>query len=199
VTFRGVDPEGGFTRGRSRRCRQKESTSRRLRAAGGDPEAPWADGKHADDDAVRAGGFERAGLRVGTSRLISEPRMGVRVQVPGFRDVRAVIVDDWGGHFSATNLAQSQRWNVGVGTGGFSWSYPLPAALKRRRVRRRLWRLGIRRAASMTAAANSQPSEIGLGWSLTSAFIERSYRICNGWDGWTITDLCWVNETQRSP
>ena len=199
VTFRAVlTPKGGFTRGEKPEMPTKESTSKAAAAAGGDPEAPaWADGKHADDDAVRAGGFERAGFASGDEPFDLEPAHGrARVQVPGGSGTFGLSSSTTGaGDFSATNLAQSQRWNVGVGTGEFSWSYPLPAAPASSGAAPSL-AVGYSSGSvdAMTAAANSQPSEIGLGWSLTSAFIERSYRICNAdGTGWTITDLCWVN------
>lgn len=75
--------------------------------------------------------FSGPGSRVGTSRLILSRAWACAG--PGAWGVRGRS----GCHCrrlgratsSATNLAQSQRWNVGVGTGEFSWSYPLPAAL----------------------------------------------------------------------
>lgn len=199
VTFRAVlTPKGGFTRGEKPEMPTKESTSKAAAAAGGDPEAPaWADERHANDDAVRDGGVERAGFASGDEPFDLEPAHGrARVQVSGGSGTFGLSSSTTGaGDFSATNLAQSQRWNVGVGTGEFSWAYPLPAAPASSGAAPSL-AVGYSSGSvdAMTAAANSQPSEIGLGWSLTSAFIERSYRTCNAdGTGWVITDLCWVN------
>lgn len=98
------------------------------------------------------------------------------------------------GSFAATSLQASQRWQAGGSSGGMSWSYPLTLPAPS---------VGAAPALSldyssqavdgMTASANSQPGEVGLGWSLGGVgFIERRYRTCSQDGGGLVNgDLCW--------
>jgi hypothetical protein len=98
------------------------------------------------------------------------------------------------GDFSATPLAPSSSWNVGLNSGNFAWSYEVPVqpAIAGGSPQVRL-DYSSQSIDGMTSNTNSQPGWVGLGWSLPEAYIERSYRPCSA-DGGASQDLCWYTD-----
>ena len=99
------------------------------------------------------------------------------------------------GTYKATPFSHSSEWEAGVGTGEFSWSYPIrvpaPAGGAAPSV-----------AASyssgsvdgMVTTANTQAGALGLGWAdFANAFVERRYATCKD-EGVGGGDLCWRND-----
>ena len=99
------------------------------------------------------------------------------------------------GSFAATTLSNSGQWQVGGNTGSFTYSYPIatPPAFNG---------LGPSVALAydssavdgVTSSVNSQPGEVGLGWSLSAGqgFVERRYLPCtDSRIGGGTTDSCW--------
>jgi RHS repeat-associated protein len=108
---------------------------------------------------------------------------------------------DGSGSYAATPLNPASTWDVAAQTGGFAWSYPIPAPPAP---------AGDTPAVSLeynsqlvdgaTASTNNQPSAIGEGWSLAGAgFIERRYVSCarEPEPANTVSqsgDLCWATD-----
>jgi RHS repeat-associated protein len=95
------------------------------------------------------------------------------------------------GDYSATPLSASEKWAVGVGSGGFTYSYPVdvPPAVA-----------GPAPALSFdyssqavdgrTSAQNGQTSKVGEGWSFEPGFIERKFHSCRS-EAKNTADQCW--------
>ncbi|WP_344618931.1 RHS repeat-associated core domain-containing protein [Dactylosporangium salmoneum] len=100
-----------------------------------------------------------------------------------------------GGDYKATDLKTSSSWSAGGSTGDFSWVYdvrtpPSPAGDPPSVT----IDYSSQAVDGMTAAANSQPSWVGEGFTLQPGSIERSYRSCND-DGQSgVGDLCWAGD-----
>ena len=97
------------------------------------------------------------------------------------------------GSYASNPVAPSSLWQVGVGSGEFTYSYPVevPPALGGAAPQ-----VGLSYSSAsvdgMTLAENGQASQAGLGWSdVASAFITRDYASCSedGLEG--KGDLCW--------
>jgi hypothetical protein len=85
------------------------------------------------------------------------------------------------GNFGVTSLSTGQRWVAGGSSGSFTWSYPidLPAGSVGAAPDLSL-NYSSGAVDAMTPGANSQPGEVGLGWSMGGlGFIERKYRSCS--------------------
>lgn len=95
------------------------------------------------------------------------------------------------GTYGATPLDSSASWQVGPGSGEFSWTYPLPVFPAPAGAAPEL-ALSYSSASvdGMVGGENNQAGQAGLGWSITEAYVERRYWSCRS-DGWSITDLCW--------
>jgi hypothetical protein len=104
------------------------------------------------------------------------------------------------GTFTATPLQASSKWQVGLNTGNFGYSYPfgLPPA-----VAGPVPSLGLSYSSQAvdgrTGAESSQPSWVGEGWNFEPGFIERKVGSCaseqyptesSNWG-----DLCWSTPT----
>ncbi|HXH78995.1 MAG TPA: polymorphic toxin-type HINT domain-containing protein [Nocardioides sp.] len=95
------------------------------------------------------------------------------------------------GSYKANPLPVSAGWQVGVGSGEFSYSYdfelPDPQLTGAPS-------LGLAYSSgsvdAMTLNTNGQGSAEGLGWSMGHSFVTRSYASC-GDDGENSGDLCW--------
>ncbi|WP_162907581.1 RHS repeat-associated core domain-containing protein [Allorhizocola rhizosphaerae] len=83
------------------------------------------------------------------------------------------------GNFGATDLAPSGKWQTGLASGSFEYSYPVPQPpslagsgpdLK--------FEYSSSAVDGMTASTNAQAGWTGLGWSLNPGFIERRYKPC---------------------
>lgn len=97
-----------------------------------------------------------------------------------------------GGNYGATPTSASLGWQVGPGSGEFTWSYPftLPAASMGDTPGLSL-NYSSAAVDGMTVAENGQADQAGTGWSLSTNFISRGYGSCSD-DGFgTKGDLCW--------
>jgi RHS repeat-associated protein len=102
------------------------------------------------------------------------------------------------GNYAASPLQASQAWSVGLGSGSFSYQYPVATPTPPG---------GPAPGVSLdydsgsvdgrTGADNGQVSEVGQGWELRSAYIERQYAGCST-DGAPSTwgDLCWTPDVR---
>ena len=100
------------------------------------------------------------------------------------------------GSYSATPLSQTGTWQVGIGSGSFNYSYPMPLQPGPAGDQPEMT-LGYSSASidGMTGGTNNQASQVGLGWGITEAYIERAYKTCNQ-DGYELVyeDLCWYSD-----
>jgi RHS repeat-associated protein len=85
------------------------------------------------------------------------------------------------GDYKATSLSPSSLWQVGLQTGDFTWSYPLrvPPSIGGKAPSLSL-SYDSGSTDGETAQSNSQPGQLGEGFSLAGAggFIERKYTSC---------------------
>ncbi|MER6000779.1 RHS repeat-associated core domain-containing protein [Nonomuraea angiospora] len=83
------------------------------------------------------------------------------------------------GNFGATDLKPSGTWQAGTSGGGFSYDYPLPEAPS---PVGNGPNLSLQYDASSVDGqgnwTNNQSGVVGIGWNLSSGFIERKYRRC---------------------
>ncbi|MFD8079149.1 RHS repeat-associated core domain-containing protein [Streptomyces sp. NPDC059718] len=101
------------------------------------------------------------------------------------------------GSATATKLSSSSKWSVGLQSGDFSWSLPLPqvAALSGDAPDIDLG-YSSQAVDGQVAAENNQPSWVGQGWDLALPFLERRYNGCSD-DGGDTGDLCWAGDELR--
>ncbi|NUR43480.1 MAG: hypothetical protein HOV73_25700, partial [Streptomyces sp.] len=111
--------------------------------------------------------------------------------------VVAAAPDGETGSATATTLASSSKWQVGLNSGDFSWSLPLPQVPAIAGDAPDI-SLGYSSQAvdGMVAAENNQPSWVGQGWDLALPYIERRYNGCAD-DGGDTGDLCWAGDEYR--
>ncbi|MGN9912654.1 RHS repeat-associated core domain-containing protein [Phytohabitans sp. LJ34] len=99
------------------------------------------------------------------------------------------------GSFKATPLALSGDWQVGAGSGEFTYRYDFPLAESPAGPTPQVG-LGYSSGAvdGMVSGRNTQSGPVGLGWSdFANSFIERRYNSCLD-DGQATADLCWRSE-----
>ena len=99
------------------------------------------------------------------------------------------------GDWAASSLGTASKWDVGLQTGSFSWSYPIPVPPPLAGSAPSL-ALSYNSGAidGMTSESNNQGSVVGAGWELSGlGFIERRYKSCSA-DGGAIQDLCWFSD-----
>lgn len=100
-----------------------------------------------------------------------------------------------GGTFASTPLQPSAAWTVGLSSGEFSTTYPVPippapggdapaVALT----------YSSAAVDGRTSATNNQASWAGMGWEYEPGFVERRYRSCVEDGHPTLGDLCWASE-----
>lgn len=99
------------------------------------------------------------------------------------------------GDFSASPLSSAASWNVGLGTGSFNWSYPLPTVPSPHGATPNLSLAYSSQAADgMTVSTNNQPGVAGQNWEITGAgFVERRFKPCARVGG-AVADNCWVDD-----
>ena len=94
------------------------------------------------------------------------------------------------GDFAASPLSGSDKWQVGVSSGSFSYGYPIPMPPTPAGPVPEL-ALGYSSQAvdGRSGASNGQPSQVGEGWSFHPGFIERRFTPCSE-EGMGTQDLC---------
>lgn len=96
------------------------------------------------------------------------------------------------GDYRATDLKPSGKWSVGLESGDFTYSYPLPLPPSPYGKAPDLsLDYSAQSVDGRTSATNNQASWAGLGWDLDPGFIERKYRACVDDGSTTLSDLCW--------
>jgi RHS repeat-associated protein len=135
--------------------------------------------------------------------IVTEPTAAVRPVAaaapaqagPGVVLAVAPGPESEGGSFKATPFEMSGDWQVGVGSGDFSWTYDFPV-LDAPAGETPDVSLSYSSAAvdSMVTSKNTQPGNVGLGWGdFANAFIERRYNGCSN-EGTQLGDLCWAKQ-----
>lgn len=103
------------------------------------------------------------------------------------------------GDFRATDLRPAGQWQVGLSSGGFSYSYPVPTPPRVAGDGLDLaFTYSSQAVDGFTASTNNQSGWVGLGWDLSPGFIERRFVSCaqdldggenSNQSSWG--DLCW--------
>ncbi len=112
--------------------------------------------------------------------------------------VLASQVSSADGNYGATPLQASGRWSVGLQSGSFQWSYPLPQVPALGGGGPGL-SLDYSSASvdGMTSAENAQTSWAGLGFDVIAPHIDREYGSCVNDGHATMGDFCWGSEALR--
>ncbi|MFJ6198245.1 RHS repeat domain-containing protein [Micromonospora sp. NPDC092111] len=134
-----------------------------------------------------------AGARVPTRNAITAGLLRAEVT----DGLYAVTADSEGsaGSYRPTSLSPSATWQVGLQSGDFTWSYPVPVPTLPGQVPQIDLSYNSGSVDGRVASTNNQPSWIGEGFDYQPGFVERSYRRCSE-DGQaaTIGDLCWASD-----
>ncbi|WP_173139643.1 RHS repeat domain-containing protein [Kibdelosporangium persicum] len=101
------------------------------------------------------------------------------------------------GNFTATSLAPSATWSVGLQSGDFTWSYPMAMPPMPGLVPDVELRYSSGAVDGRTASTNNQASWVGEGFDYHPGFIERSFKPCaedmaGGSNGVKSGDECWA-------
>ncbi|WP_325605818.1 polymorphic toxin-type HINT domain-containing protein [Nocardioides sp.] len=100
------------------------------------------------------------------------------------------------GNYAATPVPASSSWQVGTGSGEFSYAYPfdLPSVMGVAAPS-----LGLSYSSGsvdgMTSAENGQASQAGLGWDMSTGYITRSFASCKDDGHDNKGDWCWKSRT----
>ena len=119
-----------------------------------------------------------AAVNDGRGQLVSDVDVGAGMDAPVLLVVTSAT-GTFSGNFAATDLAAAGKWQVGLSSGAFTYSYPVPEAPSVAGGGPGL-EFGYSSAAvdGLTAASNHQSGWTGLGWTLSPGFIERRYKPC---------------------
>ena len=103
-----------------------------------------------------------------------------------------------GGNYAATPLSPSMGWQVGVGSGDFTYDYDFTLPKANAGVTPGL---GLNYSSggvdAMSLAENGQADSAGIGWSMGRSYVARKYGSCAD-DGWSAKgDLCWKTRDGR--
>jgi RHS repeat-associated protein len=95
------------------------------------------------------------------------------------------------GDYNASQLSSADTWNVGIGSGAFTYSYPIgvPPAVAGAAPSLSL-NYNSQSVDGRTSASNGQVSKVGEGWSFEPGFIERRFHSCRD-EGVARDDFCW--------
>lgn len=98
------------------------------------------------------------------------------------------------GTYGATPLTVAGSWKVSPGMGSFDYSLPLPAAAP---ITGAAPELALNYSSGsvdgLTSGDHAQVSQVGVGWSLTEAYVEQRFAACDG----TWSDLCYKGDFYR--
>ncbi|MFG2821117.1 RHS repeat-associated core domain-containing protein [Kitasatospora sp. NPDC048365] len=104
------------------------------------------------------------------------------------------------GDYKATSLAATGSWSQSGNTGGFNWSYQIPApSVPGGQAPGIALSYSSASTDGRTASTNNQVSWIGEGWDYNPGFIERGYTPCasdqyQGNNSTKTGDLCWKSD-----
>ncbi|GAB2986221.1 RHS repeat-associated core domain-containing protein [Nocardioides montaniterrae] len=146
------------------------------------------------DDAVAAAGVGDTAtapdLSAGPGRSVPAGVSATGTPTPGGGTIYAVGTG--AGGYGATPVNAAGKWQVGAGSGEFSYAYPfsMPAPFAGTAPDLSLaYSSGA--VDGMTSAVNGQAGPMGLGWSMDPGSITRSYASCSTDGGSSNYDLCW--------
>ncbi|MGW0432029.1 RHS repeat-associated core domain-containing protein [Micromonospora sp. NPDC003197] len=127
-----------------------------------------------------------------TSR--NDPARG-RVTATGADGVYALAATSGSsaGSYQATSLAPSATWQVGLGSGDFTWSYPIAVPQLPGPVPDLSLSYNSGTVDGRTGSTNNQPSVVGEGFDLRTGYIERSYHACDQDGQAGVNDLCYLS------
>lgn len=100
------------------------------------------------------------------------------------------------GNYSATPLSASDQWQVGLGSGAFTYTYPfaVPPPIAGYTPDLSL-DYNSQSVDGRTVSSNGQVSQVGEGWSFEPGYIERKFKVCN--DGTANRDdFCWSSNNE---
>ncbi|WP_460714986.1 DNRLRE domain-containing protein [Nocardioides dilutus] len=102
-----------------------------------------------------------------------------------------------GGSPTATALNPASRWQVGEGSGDFSWSYPftMPAGMASEAPSLSL-NYSSASVDGMTNPESGQVSAVGIGWTMEPGHISRTYASCHKDGKQGSGDLCWRTDNK---
>ncbi|MBB4959612.1 RHS repeat-associated core domain-containing protein [Micromonospora polyrhachis] len=135
---------------------------------------------------------------VETRNHFTTSRLSAGVEVPNTGSVLyAVLAAPSGstGSFSAAELTPSARWQVGLQSGDFTWSYPLKVPVMPGPKPELALSYSSGGVDGRMGSSNNQPSWVGEGFDLAPGYIQRSYRPCHKDTGGNAgtQDQCWVS------
>lgn len=100
------------------------------------------------------------------------------------------------GDYRTSALSAASRWSVGVGSGVFTYSYPIAVPPS---VAGAAPSLAINYSSQTvdgrTVSSNGQAPKVGEGWDFEPGFIERRFKACGG-TGAIAADLCWSSHNE---
>ncbi|MBU2075399.1 MAG: hypothetical protein KJ938_13275 [Actinobacteria bacterium] len=107
-------------------------------------------------------------------------------------------VNGSGGNYAATPLAPSMGWQVGTGSGEFTYGYDLtlPKALAGDTPGLSL-NYSSGGVDAMSLVENGQADAAGLGWTLSTSYIARQFGSCADDGHSTKGDLCWTTKNNK--
>ncbi|MCW3815446.1 RHS repeat protein [Micromonospora sp. DR5-3] len=124
----------------------------------------------------------------------NDPTRG-RVTTTGGDGVYALAAtsDSSAGSYRATSLAPSATWQVGLGSGDFTWSYPITVPQLPGPVPDLSLSYNSGAVDGRLGSTNNQPSVVGEGFDLRTGYIERSYHACDQDGQAGVADLCYLS------
>jgi RHS repeat-associated protein len=96
------------------------------------------------------------------------------------------------GDYAASSLSPSDGWRVGLGSGAFTYSYPITVPPAVAGAAPSLsFGYNSQTVDGRSTAANNQPGQLGEGWSFEPGYIERRFHSCKDENANSNPDLCW--------
>lgn len=139
-----------------------------------------------------------------TSRDVDAGTLSAQVDLSSEAGAMLVVMSTSGGSagtYAASPVTVAGSWNVGIGSGSFEYSYPLPSGPT---VVGQAPEVMLSYSSSsvdgLTTGDNAQVPGTGIGWGLNEAFVEAQFASC-GAPGVTgdpsLRDLCYQGEHYR--
>ena len=140
----------------------------------------------------------RSLFRVGGFKTMSVAGALAGAALPSSSGGAVYSVNGSGGNYAATPLAPSMGWQVGTGSGEFTYSHDiaLPKALAGSTPGLSL-NYSSGGVDAMSLVENGQADPAGLGWTLSTSYIARQFGSCAD-DGHSAKgDLCWTTKNDK--
>jgi RHS repeat-associated protein len=100
------------------------------------------------------------------------------------------------GDYAASALTPTDSWTVGIGSGAFTYSYPVdvPPAVAGP-APSLAFNYSSQAVDGRTSSSNGQVSKVGEGWSFETGFVERKFHSCRD-ENIARDDLCWSADNE---